>query len=202
MTIKAIELDHSHEPKSIKQAFEKGPIGHQRLVSDSAAALVDELKKRDPEPSERLKRDSKYSGNYRGFMPGALYGTYDSAIVKKKGAEILDTSSCKELLEECTEMIRLNYPDVKIKKGEIADNLEPAVYLSLRWNYHMYESYNSFDHATIFALPRNELVIVEGQEAELLEKEQWQNPHILRDAIMRAYANPRLNERVLPAFFP
>ena len=123
---------------------------------------------------------------------------YYKEIVLNAGLEIHKEARTPKLLEELEEVIKPNFSDVKISSAEL--DQDGSVNLRIEWNFR--QEMNSWEPSYpervhnaigVNAYPLNgNLVIIGYDGMALLTSMEWRSDdHLLEDAIVHAYRNPR-----------
>ncbi len=139
-------------------------------------------KEAESSEAQRLKKMWSLGEKRRSFE-----SSYKEKVLEA-GRAIHREAGVPELLKQLAEIIRPDFPDVKIGKGLASDGM---VSLSIDWNFRD-ELDNRYNRVNVVAYPLTSgLAVMGGVELVVLDKSKWiSDPKLLEDAIVRAYRNP------------
>lgn len=111
----------------------------------------------------------------------------------QEGVRILEEAKVPQLLHELANIIKTEYPDVKVNDPKLSGDF--TVEMNIEWNYREEKVARGkepmCDTVFVLALPTSRGLTIATRQAELLKYEQWSTkPQVLEDAIVRAYRNP------------
>lgn len=124
-----------------------------------------------------------------------IQSSYEGKVLEK-GRSIHREAGVPGLLDELAEIIRPDFPDVRINEHSTGSG---AVSLGIEWNFRDRSDKDTpfkyeYNAVRVEAYPLTEDVVVWGkEEGESLTKSQWSSDRRpIEEAIARAYKNPMI----------
>ena len=147
------------------------------------------------EALERVRGSSteERQGALRPFDDGIYLESDYNKKVLEAGLSILREAGAQKLLAELAEIIRPDFPDVKIEEELMANGMVSSMIV---WNRTDEPTIGSFikyreSMVAIVAEPLTSNLVVRGRDFTLLDRSQWSSDStLLEDAIARAYDKP------------
>ena len=141
------------------------------------------------EALERIQTDRQRTMKSKFYE---LSSDYKNRVLEA-GLAIHREAHVPELLSELAEIIKPNFPDVKINEGAVYE--DGSVHLQIGWDYKPVErgpGKYQYKAVSVLAYPlTGDLSIWSKDEVDLLRKPEWTlDPKIVEDAIVRAFKNP------------